>query len=145
MNKDKFAEYYAPPQKQQELSEYVHQNHKIIMTKMLSEMRRMLDIEPEMTNKDGYLSLMVSLEGRMFNEIVYSLCGLCQSINMKASDIIPISTLDILLSLLKGINPLKGKIRCDVKDDKEKFKEAYLECIDELRAIKEALPKEKDK
>lgn len=138
---DKFAEYYSPPEMQKELSQYVHENFKIILSKMISEMRRKLDITPDLQNTDGYVSLMVSLYGRMFNEMVYSLCGVCQSTNVNASDIIPSPTLDILISLLRGVNPLGGKIREDVRNEPDKFKKLYLECVDELREIKEGLPK----
>jgi hypothetical protein len=139
---DKFAEYYnADPKRIDELSEYVHLNFKLIHTKMISEMRRKLDIQPDMKNSEGYLSLMVSLYGRMFNEMVYSLCGLCQSCNMKASEIIPESTLKIFLDLWEGKNALQGRMRTDVKEDLEGFKKYYLNNIEELRAHEEALPK----
>lgn len=142
--KDKFAEYFNTNERIEELSDYVHENFKIIMTKMISEMRRKLDIEAEMTNKDGYLSLMASLQGRLFNEMVYSLAGIIQSCRLDPTSVIPISTLDILISTLSGKNPLKGEIRTDVKNDPEKFKKLYFECIDELRSVKEGLPKEKE-
>lgn len=138
--KDKFAEYYNKPEKTKELSEYVHLNFKLIQTKMISEMRRKLDIEPDMSNKDGYVSLMCSLYGRMFNEMVYGLSGICQSVNMKFDEIIPKDTRLILIDLMSGHNPLKGNIRTDVPDDLEKFKEFYLENIDELRKNIGALP-----
>ena len=79
--KDKFTEYYSTPEKIAELSEYVHLNFRVIMTKMQSEMRRKLDIEPNMENRDGYYSLMLSLQGRLFNEMVYSLVSVLQSMN----------------------------------------------------------------
>ncbi len=100
--KDKFTEYYSSEEKITEMSEYVHINFKLIETKMLSEMRRKLDIKPNMDNSDGYLSLMASLHGRMFNEMVYSLAGFCQSLNIKASDIVPETTLKIFLDLYEG-------------------------------------------
>jgi len=138
---DKFAEYFKNnPDKIEEFSEYVHINSKIIMTKMISEMRRELDISPDLSNSNGYVSLMVSLYGRLFNEMVYGLSGYCQTFKMKATEIIPVATIDILISLLKDENPLKGKPRRDVPDNKVKFEEMYLECIEELRAVKEALP-----
>ena len=138
---DKFAEYYKSEERQADLSQYVHENFKIILSKMLSEMRRKLDIPPDMENTDGYVSLMVSLHGRMFNEMVYSLAGVCQATKMNASEIIPISSLDILISLLRGVNPLAGEIRNDIRNEPDKFKKLYLECIDELREIREGLPK----
>jgi hypothetical protein len=138
--KDKFAEYYNSPEKIKELSEYVHVNFKLIHTKMISEMRRKLDITPDMQNSDGYVSLMVSLYGRMFNELVYSLAGISQSTRTKASDIIPKLTLKVLLDLYEGKNPLNGRIRTDVKEDLDGFKKYYLENIEDLRAVKEALP-----
>lgn len=139
---DKFAKYQNSPEKIKEMSEYVHINFKLIQTKMISEMRRKLDITPDMSNSDGYVSLMVSLYGRMFNEMVYSLAGISQSTNVKISDIIPQDTLKVFLNLYEGKNPLNGRIRTDVKEDLDGFKRYYLENIDELRACKEALPKE---
>lgn len=138
---DKFAEYYSDEEKIADLSQYVHENFKIIHTKMISEMRRKLDITRDMENTEGYVSLMVSLHGRMFNEMVYCLAGYCQSLKLLASEIIPTSTLDILISLLRGINPLAGEIRNDVRNEPDNFKKLYLECVDELREIVEGLPK----
>jgi hypothetical protein len=138
---DKFANYYNNEDKIQELSNYVHENFKLIQTKMISELRRKLDITPDMENTDGYVSLMVSLYGRMFNEMVYGLSGICQSTKMKAQDIIPLTTLKIFLDLWEGKNPLKGRMRTDIKEDLEGFKKYYTENIDKLREIKEALPK----
>lgn len=138
---DKFAHYYKSKERQAELSQYVHENFKLIQTKMISEMRRKLDIDPDMSNKDGYVSLMVSLYGRMFNEMVYSMVGICQATRTKASDIVPIATLQVFLDLLDGENPLHGRIRSDVKEDLEGFKRYYAECIDSLRSVIEALPK----
>lgn len=139
---DKFAKYYSDEKKIRELSEYVHLNFKLIQTKMISEMRRKLDVTPDMQNSDGYVSLMVSLYGRMFNEMVYSLAGISQAINTKVSEIIPQETLKVFLDLWEGKNPLNGRIRTDVKEDLEGFKKYYLENIDALREVKEALPNE---
>lgn len=139
--KDKFAAYYSSEEKIEELSEYVHLNFKLIHSKMLSEMRKKLDLTPTMTNEDGYVSLMVSLYGRMFNEFVYSLCGVVQSLKIPISEIIPDLTLKILLDLWEGKNVLNGRIRTDIKEDLEGFKKYYLAHIDELREHKEALPK----
>lgn len=139
--KDKFTEYYCSEEKIKEMSEYVHENFKLIQTKMISEMRRKLDLIPDMRNQDGYVSLMVSLYGRMFNEIVYSLAGISQSTKTKVSDIIPETTLKVFLDLYEGKNPLNGRMRTDVKEDIEGFKKYYLENIDSLREVKEALPK----
>jgi|ERR1700679_812596 len=138
---DKFAEFYNDENKIEELSEYVHINFKLIHTKMLSEMRRKLELTPDMQNSDGYVSLMVSLYGKMFNEMVYSLAGISQATNTKVSDIIPATTLKVFLDLWEGKNPLEGRMRTDVKDDLEGFKKYYLENIDSLRQVSEALPK----
>lgn len=138
---DKFAEYYSSDEKIQELSEYVHQNFKLIMVKMTSEMRRKLDMSPDLKNSNGYFSLIASLQGRMFNEMVYSLCGLCQSVKLNFEDIIPALTIDILLRLMKNENPMNGMIRNDVKEDLEEFKKYYLKEIDDLRKNKNSLPK----
>lgn len=139
---DKFEKYYSGnPEKIQELSEYVHMNFKLIHTKMLSEMRRKLDINPDMQNTEGYHSLMVSLFGRMFNELVYSLAGISQSTGAKVSDIIPDATIKVFLDLYEGKNPLNGRMRTDIKEDLEGFKAYYLAHIDDLREHKEALPK----
>lgn len=138
---DKFAKFYETEEKQAELSEYVHLNFKLIHTKMISELRRKLDIDPAMSNEEGYLSLLVSLNARMFDELIYSMCAICQSVNMKASEIIPIATIQIFLDLLEGKNALGGRIRTDVKNDLEGFKEYYTKHIDELRKVVEALPK----
>ncbi len=138
---DKFAAYHNTDEKIQELSEYVHLNFKLIQTKMISEMRRKLDINPDMGNSEGYVSLMVSIYGRMLNEMVYALSGICQATNTKASDIVPIATLKIFLDLLEGKNPLNGRIRTDVKEDLDGFKKYYLENIEELRKNTDALPK----
>lgn len=138
---DKFANYYNTDEKIRELSEYVHQNFMLIATKMISEMSRKLDITPDMENSDGYISLQVSLEGRMFNEFVYGLAGICQSTGVSLREIIPPETIRIFLNLYEGRNPLEGRKRTDVKDDVAAFKKYYLENIDALRDIKEGLPK----
>lgn len=138
---DKFADYYNNEEKIKELSEYVHLNFKLIQTKMISEMRRKLDISPDMQNSEGYVSLMVSLYGRMFNEMVYSLSGICQATKMNVSDVVPLTTLKVFLDLWEGKNPLEGRIRTDVKEDLEGFKKYYLGNIDDLRKEVEALPK----
>jgi len=137
---DKFAEYYNTPEKIKELSEYVNLNFRLIWTKMLSEMRRKLDIKPNLENSEGYISLMMSLEGRLFNEMVYSLAGSCQSNKMKITEIIPPMTFLILFDFIEGKNPLNGKLRKDICSQ-EKFNEYYLEHINALREIVEALPK----
>jgi len=142
MTTDKFAKYYSNEEKIKELSEYIHINFKLILSKMLSEMRRKHDITPDLINSDGYLSLMVSLHGRMFNEMVYSLAGISQSTKIKVSDIIPETTLKVFLDLYEGKNPLNGRMRTDVKEDLEGFKKYYLDNIDSLREVKEALPKQ---
>ena len=139
---DKIAEYYNNDEKIKELSEYVHLNFKLIFTKMLSEMRRKLDITPDMNNSEGYVSLILTLQGRMFNEMVYSLAGVIQTTNAEVSEIIPPLTLKILLNLYEGKNYLEGRPRTDVKEDLEYFKKYYLENIDELRNNTAALPKQ---
>lgn len=138
---DKFAKHCNSQEKIKEFSEYVHLNFKLIMTKMISEMRRKLDIEPDMNNPDGYVSLMVSLYGRMFNEMVYSLAGISQATNTPVNEIVPETSLKIFLDLWEGKNPLAGRLRSDVKEDLAGFKRYYLEHIDELRENAEALPK----
>jgi hypothetical protein len=139
---DKFAAYYQGNEDRiREFSEYVHLNFKLIEVKMLSEMRRKLNIKPALDNSDGYVSLMASIHGRMFNEMVYSLSGMIHSLNMTLIDVIPPSTLLIILDLIEGKNYLKGDKRTDVNDDKEKFEKYYLEHIDALRANIKALPK----
>ncbi len=137
---DKFAKYYNNQEKIDELSQYVHENFKLIHTKMISEMRRKLDISPNMDNRDGYLSMMVSLYGRMFNELVYGLAGISQSCHTPSSSIIPQTTIKILLDLYEGKNPLEGRLRSDVKEDLEAFRKYYLENIDELREVQNARP-----
>lgn len=141
--KDKFEEYYSTPERIAELSEYVHLNFKLIQTKMISEMRRKLDIDPDVTmqNSEGYVSLMVSLFGRMLNEMVYSACGVCQTAKITLTQLLPPITLSIILDLMMGINPLNGKLRNDIPNDLEKFKKYYTENIDKLRKEIEALPK----
>lgn len=139
--KDKFAEYYSSEEKIKELSEYVHQNFKLIHAKMISELRRKLDITPDMENSDGYVSLMVSLYGRMFNELVYGLAGISQSSKAPVSEILPQTTIKVFLDLYEGKNPLNGRMRTDVKEDLESFKKYYLDNIEDLREKKEALPK----
>lgn len=139
---DKFEKYYRNENKMRELSQYVHMNFKLIHTKMISELRRKLDITPDMTNSDGYISLMISLYGRMFNEFVYGLAEFSQSLKMKVSELIPETTLKIFLDIWEGKNPLNGRMRTDVKEDLEGFKKYYTENIDYLRQVDEALPKE---
>lgn len=140
---DKFAEYYNSEKRISELSEYVHMNFKLIQTKMVSELRRNLNITPDMQNTDGYVSLMVSLYGRMFNEMVYGLAGICQSTKVKAWEILPKTTILILFDLLEGKNPLGGRLRQDVSDDLAKFQSYYLKEIRSLRECIEALPQTK--
>jgi len=140
---DKFAEYCSSPEKIKELSDYVHLNFHLIQTKMVSEMRRKLDITPDLENTDGYGSLCISLYGRMFNELVYGLAGMCQTFNIKGHEVIPIMTAEILFMLLKGENPLGGKMRTDLQHISKEEKEAYyLANIEKIRAVREALPKE---
>ena len=138
---NKFMEYYSSPEKTQELSEYVHMNLNLIYTKMLSEMRIKLDIKPDMKNSDGYVSLMISLCGFMFGEMLYNLAGISQATDMKFSNIISKTTINFLLDLLVGNNPLNGNIRTDVKEDLEGFKKYYFENIEEIRKNIDALPK----
>lgn len=102
MTSDKFAEYYDTPEKINQLSEYVHLNFKLIHAKMITEMVRKLDLTPDMQNVDGYLSLLVTLNGRMFNEMVYALCAICQSTSFKAKEILPKQTMEVLLDLWDG-------------------------------------------
>ena len=140
MKMDKFTKYYSDPKKVEEMSEYVHLNFRLIMTKMVSEMRRKLDIAPDQKNTDGYMSLMASLQGRLMNEMVYSMAGLCQHLNMKLTDILPPMTLIWILEMMKGVNPLNGALRQEVVD-LDTFNRYYMENIEELRKDVEALPK----
>jgi hypothetical protein len=138
---DKFANYFNNnPKRIEELSEYVHKNFHLISTKMISEMRRKLAITPDLKNSDGYVSLMVSLYGRMFNELVYSLCGICQAFKLDLNDILPVTTIEIFNNLLKGENALNGEMRNDIKSTMEEKQDYYLQHIDFLRKIEEALP-----
>ena len=138
---DKFVAYYNSPEKIEELSQYVHENFKLISTKMISEMRRKLDINPSMDNSDGYVSLMLSLQGRLFNEMVYSIAGACQSTGCKFVEMIPPITIEILFTLIKGENPLNGKMRTDITEDLTGFKVYYQSQIEYLRSVIAALPK----
>lgn len=141
---DKFAEWQSNEDNIKDFSEYVHLNFKLIQTKMISEMRRKLEIEldHELRNTEGYVSLMVSLYGRMFNEMVYSMCGICQSTRTNFTQIVPPMTLTIVLDLMMGINPLGGEIRNDIPNDLDKFKKYYTKHVADLRKIVECLPKE---
>lgn len=138
--KNKFTNYYDTEEKIKELSEYVHLNYKLILTKMTSELRRKLDIDPHL-DSTAYYSLMGSLSGRLFNEMIYSLSGTCQSLNLSFIELIPIKTIQILFDLIEGKNPLEGRIRTDVKEDIDGFRKYYLEEIDKLRKHIESLPK----
>ena len=137
---NKFLEYYSTQDKIDEMSEYVHLNFRLISTKMLSEMRRKLDINPSKTNEEGYQSLMYSLQGRMFNEMVYLMCGYCQAGGMKLEEIIPVTTLKLLLDLMQGKNPLEEEWNKRIVP-LQKFNEFYLKEIDAIREHVEALPK----
>lgn len=139
---DKFAQHYNTPEKVDELAEYVHLNFKLILTKMTSEMRRKLEISPNLQNTDGYISLLVSLYAAMFQEMVLASAGFCQSFDIKAEAIIQKTTLKILLNLLEGKNLLEGRPRTDIKDDLEGFKKYYLQTINELRENTDCLPKD---
>jgi hypothetical protein len=140
---NKLAQYYNSEERISELSEYVHKNFHLIQTKMISEMRRKLDITPDMTNSDGYVSLMVTLYGRMFNEMIYGMAGMCQSTDMKIIDIVPKTTFDILFDLIEGKNPLNGGLRRDVREfSREERNAYYLENVEQLRNNLDALPKE---
>lgn len=138
---DKFVQYQSNQDNQRDFSEYVHLNFRLIWVKMLSEMRRKLDIHPDTQNIEGYTSLMVSIQGRLFNEMVYALAGTCQSHSLDARQIIPPATQRMILQLLNGKNPLNGKIRTDIAS-LEEFNKYYLDNVDELRDNKEALPPE---
>lgn len=137
---DKFTKYYSDPEKVKEISEYVHLNFRLIMTKMVSEMRRKLDITPDIENTDGYISLMYALQGRLLNEMVYSMAAICQESGMKLTEILPPMTLIWILEMMKGVNPLNGALRQDMVD-LYTFKKYYMENIEELRENVEALPK----
>lgn len=137
---NKFHKYYDTSEKIKEISLYVHNNFKLIMTKMLSEMRRKLDIESEISNEEGYLDLAVSLQGRLFNEMVYSLAGVCQYSDLNFKDIIPKQTILILLDLMNGKNYLEGNQREDVPKDLKGFFEYYQKEVEDLRKVLEALP-----
>ncbi len=136
-----FQKYQDTLARQEEFSTYVHLNFRLIMTKMQSEMRRKLDIEPSKDNDNGYYDLMGSLSGRLFNEMVYSLCGMLQAWDMKFTDLIPNTTTLMLLDLMAGKNPLNGEIRKDIVD-LYVFNKYYLDHIAVLRKHVEALPKE---
>jgi len=137
---DKFANYCNTEERIKELSDYVHLNCKMIIVKMVSEMRRKLDIEPDRENKEGYVSLQLSIIGRMFNELVYALYAACHSHNMHFLDIVPRSTCAILMDLIQGKDTFdEGKLP-DINKDLEKFNKYYLSQIDELRKNLEALP-----
>ena len=139
---DKFSNHYNTDEKINELSVYVHKNFHLIQTKMLSEMRRHLDIKPDIENSEGYISLMVSLYGRMLNEIIYGLAGICQSFEIKPQDIVPLETFKILLQLMEGKNPLNGNPRSDIREISKKERESYyLDSVEELRSFIDALPK----
>lgn len=138
---DKFAKYCSTEEKISEISEYVHLNFKLIMTKMTSEMRRKLDITPDMKNPDGYVSLILSLQGRLFNEMVYSMAAVLQTTNMRLIEVLPPATLIMILEMMQGVNPLHGSERKDVKDDQDGFLKYYAMHIDEIRKCIEALPK----
>jgi hypothetical protein len=138
---NKFSEYYSTEERIGELSEYVHQNFKLIYTKMISEMRQKLNITPDLENSDGYVSLMMSIQGRLFNEMVYSMAGSLQSSNMTLLQVLPPTTLLMILDLMMGINPLQGLQRGDVKNYLEAFKRYYSDNINQLRKSIEALPK----
>ena len=139
---DKFAAHFNTPEKIEELSTYVHLNFHLIQTKMVSEMRRKLDLTPDLVNSDGYVSLMVSLYGRMFNELTYGLAGMCQTFKLKLPEIVPPATIDILFQLIQGNNPLGGKIRKDLNHISKEERDAYyLRHIQELRRNLDALPK----
>jgi hypothetical protein len=141
-NMDKFASYYNTDEKIQELSEYVHLNFNLIQTKMVSEMRRKLKLTPDLINSDGYVSLLVSLYGRMFNELTYGLAGICQTFEMDVKEIIPPATFNILFQLIEGHNPLGGKIRTDLNHISQEERDSYyLRNIEELRRNLDALPK----
>lgn len=135
-----FLKYQDTEEKRDEFSEYVHLNFRLIMTKMQSEMRRKLDIEPCNNNENGYYDLLASLTGRTFNEMVYCLCGMLQAWDMKFNEIIPNAITLILLDLMAGINPLNGGLRKDVVD-LDVFNKYYMDHIAELRKHFEALPK----
>lgn len=139
---DKFAKYYSSEERQEELSQYVHENFKLIMTKMASEMRRKLNITPDLSNSDGYVSLYLSLQGRLFNEMVYSMCGSLQGFKMTLAEVLPPATIIMILDLIAGKNPLNGMPRTDVADDLKGFQKYYLEQIDELRKNLDSLPKD---
>lgn len=141
---DKFFKYYdGNEEKIRQLSEYVHRNFHIILTKMISETRRKLDIKPDLENSEGYVSLMVSLYGRMLNEIIYGLAGICQSFKIKPQEIVPIDTFKILLDLMDAKNPLNGRTRTDIREiTKKERDEYYLKYIEELRSHIDALPQD---
>lgn len=139
---DKFVAYYNTPERLEELSDYVHLNFHLIQTKMVSEMRRKLNITPDLENSDGYGSLSASLYFRMFNEIMYGMAGMCQAFDLKFNEVVAPSTMEILFMLMKGENPLGGKLRTDLNHiSQERRNTYYLTYIDELRKNLEALPK----
>jgi hypothetical protein len=138
---DKFVKYYSNDEKIKELSEYVHQNFKMIMTKMASEMRRKLDIKPDMENSEGYQSLMYSLAGRMFNEMVYCLGGMSQSNGISVLEIVPVITWEVLFKMIEGNFKIDDVRESLILKNRKDFEKYYTTHIDELRKNIEALPK----
>jgi hypothetical protein len=100
-------EYYSTQEKASELTQYIHENYKLIMTKMLSEMRRKLDID---TGTNEYYTLMVGLMSRFFHEITMAMAGVCQSVGVQGSDFIHPDSLKIFLDVYEGKDVLNGRI-----------------------------------
>ncbi|SRR6266851_1203413 len=139
---NKFEEYYKDnDERSKQFSMYVHMNFRLILTKMLSEMRRKLDIVPDLESTEGYISLMVTLQVRLFNEMIYSLCETFQSTHIKAKLVIPEMTIKLFNDLLED------KIYLIQEDsevrfiDQDTFNKYYLENIDQLRKNQYYLPK----
>jgi hypothetical protein len=136
--KDKFKERYSQDHQVKELAQYVHENFKLIIAKMASEMAKKLDIKGDRQNSEGYVSMVITIQGALFNEMVVSLCSTCQALNLEAFEIVPAYTVQILADLLEGNNPLHGGERTDVVNDIEGFRKYYDTHIQRLRESAEA-------
>lgn len=137
---NKFEEYMK--NNEENLSKYVHFNVKLIATKMISEMSRKLDVYTTPHEQEDFFSLMISLHGRMFNEIIYALSGFSENFNLKFYEIISPLTLKLLFSLMKeekiDLNEIKDT---QLSVNSQEFKDFYEKNIEEITSFKEALPK----
>lgn len=117
---------------------YTHQNFKLIVVKIVSEMRRKLDITPDIHNR-SYVTLQIEILMALFQESFMELCGILQTFNVQSSQITDKDFMIMLKTFVNGKNPFAGIPRESI-DEFEDFHKFYNEHVNALRENEDALP-----